>query len=138
MFDLDKGLFNISKLNTKQRYIVAALFNTSLGYLLSVSSYELLRDYFSTILIILIANFFTISSSFLVHKLFVFNTKGNWITEYFRCYLVYGTNTIFGVCVLWILVDVYNIKYWISQGLAIILMGIFTYFSHLNFTFKVK
>lgn len=136
MFELMNKTCDRIKSDIRCRYIVAAVFNTMLGYLLSVFTYFIFRDYFSTLVVILLANFFTISTSFLVYKLFVFNTKGNWIKEYFKCYVVYGANTIFGIGILWALVDLYDIKYWISQAIAIIIMGIFTFLTHSNFTFR--
>lgn len=129
---------NLMYIDTKKKYLIAACWNTVFGYSSSVYLYYLLKNIFNTITIVIVANIITISMSFIVHKFLVFNSKGNWLVEYLRCYLVYGVSSFFGISILWFLVDFYHMKYWIAQGVAIIIMGIFTYVSHSRFTFNIK
>jgi putative flippase GtrA len=84
----------------------------------------------------IVANILAISMSFLTYKLFVFRTKGNWLKEYFRTYVVYGGTSVIGILLLWVFVDVFNSPFWIAQGLAIIVTVMITYIAHSRFTYK--
>jgi hypothetical protein len=70
------------------------------------------------------------------NKIFVFQTKGNWIFEYLRAYVVYGGTAILVIGLLWILVDSLTLPFWIAQGLVIALTVIISYLSHSRFTFR--
>lgn len=48
----------------------------------------------------------TISVAFLGYKWFVFRTKGNYWTEWIRCFAVYGANALVGLAGLPVLVTV--------------------------------
>jgi putative flippase GtrA len=70
------------------------------------------------------------------YKMFVFQTKGNWLAEYLRTYLVYGGIAIVGIGLLWILVDGLVLPFWIAQGLVIAVTVVISYLSHSRFTFR--
>jgi putative flippase GtrA len=50
-----------------------------------------------------------ITVSFLGYKLLVFRTRGNFLKEYLRCYVVYGTSTLVNLVLLPVLVAVLNL-----------------------------
>ena len=84
----------------------------------------------------IISNVLSITMAFFSYKVFVFKTQGNWIKEYIRTYLVYGTSSLIGILILYIGVDFLKLPFWLVQGLAIILVAIISYISHSKFTFK--
>jgi putative flippase GtrA len=45
-----------------------------------------------------------ITVAYLGYKIFVFKTKGNYVREYLRCYLVYGTTILVNLALLPVLV----------------------------------
>jgi len=85
-----------------------------------------------------IANILAITMSFMTHKIFVFRSREYWLYEYLRSYVVYGSVSLIGILILWLLVDGLSVNIWIAQGVAIILTVIVSYIGHSRYTFKVK
>lgn len=121
----------------KVRFFIAGSWNTVFGYSLSLVLYSLLNSYLHILAISLIANILSISMSFITYKIFVFKLKGNWLKEYIRCYIVYGMISLISMSILWISVDFIKIPFWISQGLLIPIMILFSYIGHKKFTFNM-
>ena len=61
-----------------------------------------------------ICNVVSISFSFVLYKLFVFRTKGHWLQEYARCYVVYGVSAVLGILAAWVMVDYLDVAFWFS------------------------
>jgi len=123
--------------NPRFRYLLAGAWNTAFGYLCGVSMYYLFGDWMGVLIVAILSNILAISMSFLTHKVFVFKTKGNWIREYLRAYLVYGLSAIVGILLLMIFVELLDIKFWLAQALVILLTVIISYIGHKKFTFKI-
>ena len=123
-------------LNQKYKYLLAGGWNTLFGYIISIIIYELLSEYFNIITIGFGINLISITSAFLVYKLFVFKSKGKWIVEYLRCILVYAWAAIFGVFMLWLMVENMKIEFYIAQAIITLLTVCISYCAHNKFTFK--
>jgi putative flippase GtrA len=65
----------------------------------------------------------------------VFKTKGNWLAEYLKCYLVYGMASVLSLLLIWGLVDGLGVPFWQAQGLVMIISVAFSYFGHSRFSF---
>jgi putative flippase GtrA len=125
------------KLDTQRmRYLLAGGWNTFFGYTASIVIYSLLSNRLHVVEIAVLGNIIAITMAFLTYKLFVFQTKGNWLREYFRSYLVYGGMALVGIGLLWIMVDGLHIPFWQAQGLVILLTVVISYFGHSRFTFR--
>ena len=124
-------------ISSKIFFLLVGLWNTIFGYSLSLVLYSLLHSYLHILAISLIANILSISMSFITYKIFVFKSKGNWLKEYIRCYIVYGMISLVSMGILWILVDFIKIPFWIAQGLLIPIMILFSYIGHKKFTFNM-
>ena len=122
--------------NRKIRYLLAGGWNTLFGYSTGVVLYYAFSRYLHITVIALLANILAITMAYLTYKLFVFQTQGNWLSEYFRSYLVYGGMALLGIGFLWVMVDGLNIPFWLAQGLVVVATVIISYFSHSRFTFK--
>jgi putative flippase GtrA len=120
----------------KIRYLLAGGWNTLFGYTVGTGFYYLFSKHIHIIIVLILANFFTITMAFLTYKLFVFQTKGNWGMEYARSYLVYGTTALLSIIMLWLMVDFMAISFWIAQALMIVLTVIVSYNGHAHFTFS--
>jgi putative flippase GtrA len=93
------------------RYLLVGAWNTLFGY----GVYAFLT-YVLTPLIPcaymaagLLGSVIAITVSFLGYKIFVFQTKGNYLKEYLRCYVVYGTSTVVNLALLPVLVAGLNL-----------------------------
>jgi putative flippase GtrA len=130
--------FSIGNMFAKKqlRYLIAGAWNTFFGYSLGVMAYYTLRDRFHLLAILTGCNIAAISMSFLTYKVFVFKTKGNWLAEYCRAYIIYGVNVLLGIFLLWTLVDRVGIPFWIGQALIILATMIASYIGHSKFTFR--
>lgn len=83
----------------------------------------------------LIANVVCITFSFLGYKFFVFQTRGNWLREYLRCYAVYGGAAAFGIAAIWFLVDHLHVPFWLAQAGIMALTVVLSYLAHSRFSF---
>ena len=120
----------------KIRYLLAGGWNTMFGYSLGVSLYMLLSPSLNTFLIAVLANLIAISMSFIIYKVFVFRTTGEWMREYLRSYVSYGSAAVLGVFLFWFLVDVFGMNIWLTQFLCIIMTATASYFANKYYTFK--
>ena len=122
----------------KFRYLVAGLFNTLVSYFLSIFLYYKLSLYLHLLVISFITYTLAIIISFTSYKFYVFKTRENFLIEFYRFVLVYGSITTLSIFCLWILVDFFHIKFWIAQGFIAFLGIFFSYFGNKEFAFNVK
>jgi putative flippase GtrA len=120
----------------KGRYLIVGGFNTVVGYVIGVGLLYGLSPAVHVLVIGAIANVLAITVSFTTYKLFVFQTRGRWIEEYVRSYLVYGSMAVVGTLLLWILVDGMRLSIWLAQGLAVVLTVVISYLGHSRYTFS--
>jgi putative flippase GtrA len=118
------------------RYVLAGGWNTIFGYGLFVFLYELFNKQLHLVVIASLSSFFAISMSFFTYKIFVFKTKGLWLIEWIRSFLVYGIATFFSILLLWFFVNIFNINVYFSQAISSLVVIIGSYFGHKKFTFK--
>jgi putative flippase GtrA len=118
------------------RYLVVGGWNTIFGYLTGVGFFLLLDQHLHIVLIAIFSNIVAITMSFITYKLLVFKTCDKWLSEYLKCYLVYGVNTLVGIFLLWLFVEHFSVNIWLAQGAIIGLTVVFSYLLHKRFTFK--
>ena len=83
-------------------YIVVGAWNTLFGtgaYLLFTWFLEGCGHY-GYMLAAVLGNVIGISESFLAYKLIVFRTRGHWLSEYTKCWLVYGVAALINILLL--------------------------------------
>lgn len=117
-------------------YLFVGGFNALAGYFIGVSVYKVLGENFGIVWVGIASNILSITVSFLTYKILVFRTKGKWLMEYLKAYLVYGGAALVGIFFLWIFVDLMKMSIWFAQALAIGLTVIFSYVGHSKFTFR--
>ena len=120
----------------KVRYLIVGGANTLIGYSLGVGLYYVLSPTLHILLIGAISSVLAISVSFTTYKLFVFRTRGHWLTEYLRSYVIYGGMALLGIILLWVLVDGMRLPIWLVQGVSI-LSVVISYMGHARFTFRL-
>lgn len=83
---------------------------------------------------------FIISSfhNFLTHKIYVFNTKGNYLKEYPKCFLTWSISYFFNTLLLAFFTKILNINPYISQIFSVIIVSINTYLWLKYFAFHGK
>ena len=122
----------------KQRlnYLLTGFMNTVFGYCLSIVIYSLFNGLIPLFLMLVGINIIAITFSFTTYKVLVFKTKGRWVSEYIRCYFVYGLNAIFSISIGWILVEEFFMKFWVAQIVVMAITILSSFLMHKNYTFK--
>ncbi len=127
------------------RYLLVGVWNTAFSYATFALFTHLLENIVpqSYMLASVLASFLNITVAFLGYKWFVFKTKGNYLREWLRCVGVYGTNILFGLAVLPVLVfAIRHHSHWQRQApyIAGALLTGFTvlvsFFGHKHFSLK--
>jgi putative flippase GtrA len=128
------------------RYLIVGVWNTVFGY----STYALFtallmpRFRFGYILASAFSSIINITVAYLGYKFFVFKTKGNYLLEWFRCILVYGSAMLPGLFVLSLLVEGLHYGFHLQRsapyiaGAMLTVFGvIYSFFGHKHFSFRV-
>lgn len=137
--NLIKKIFKIwYKIPQSIRFILVGVYNTVFGYILFSALYFAIGNNIHYSLILLISYLIGILNNFIVFKIFVFNTKGNWIKECFTTYLSYSVIYPVNAFLLFISIDLYGLSVYVGQAVAVIIMPIITYFILKRFAFKKK
>ena len=125
---------------------MVGVWNTLFGY----STYALFtallmpRMRFGYILASVFSSLLNITVAYFGYKFFVFKTRGNYLAEWFRCILVYGSGMLPGVVLLPLLVE--GLQYGLHLGgsapyiAGALLLGvgtIYSFFGHKHFSFRV-
>ncbi len=130
----------------KLRFLLVGGYNTVFSYLLYVLLLYLFERYLtafiSTSLAPQIALFlsFTLSSvnSYLTQKFYVFNTRGNYVSEYVRCLGTWGISYGLNAGLLWLFTVILSINPYFSQLLITIILTINSYVLLKYFAFRKK
>lgn len=120
----------------KISYLLAGGWNTVFGYGIGLLFYYVMGGRDHVVFVGVAANICAITMAFFTYKVFVFRTKGNWLVEYLRCYLVYGGSAAMGIGLLWLAVDGLGLPFWMAQGLVVLVTVVVSYLGHSRFTFR--
>ncbi len=88
------------------RYMLVGFWNTLFGYATFAGLTYALTDHlpYAYMLAALLSWIVNITVSYVGYKVLVFKTKGNYLREYLRCYVVYGTAAAASIVLLPVLV----------------------------------
>ena len=128
------------------RYLLVGTWNTFFGYSLYALFTALLmpRVRYGYIYAAVFSNFLSITVAYFGYKFFVFHTKGNYLVEWLRCLLVYGSGMLPGLVLLPLLVAGLDRAFHLQRSAPYIagalLMGlgvIYSFFGDKHFSFRV-
>ena len=117
------------------RYILGGGYNTLFGLAVFALLYFWLGDVVHYLLISIVSNILAITNAFVLHRYFVFRSRGNLLAEYFRTYLVYGGSVLLGMALLAGLVELVALHPVLAQGLVVLVTVVVSYVGHSRFTF---
>ena len=126
-------------------YLLVGCWNTLFGYLsfvvlTAILSHIMLYSYLPASII---SGFVNITMAFLLHKHFVFRTKGNYLSEWSRCVIVYGSGAALNLALLPIIVQ--SLRHWtryveeapyIAGALLTGFGVVYNFFGHKKFSFQ--
>jgi putative flippase GtrA len=128
------------------RYLMVGAWNTIFGYSLYALFTALLmpRVRFGYIYASVASNLLAITVAYFCYKIFIFKTQGNYLAEWFRCILVYGSGMLPGLVLLPLLVEGLHYGFhlgrsapYIAGALLTGLTVIYSFLGHKHFSFRV-
>jgi putative flippase GtrA len=128
----------LTKHEQKIRYLIIGGWNTVFGYGVFVALYFWFTESIHYLAILSISYILSITNAYIGYKLFVFRTKGNFLREYFRFYIVYGASFLFNLAALPLFVEVLNLNMYVAQAIVTIITILGSYVLHKNFSFRDK
>lgn len=118
------------------RFLIIGGWNFVFSYVFFAFLFWFLRDSINEFVIISISTVVGITNAFISHRLFTYRSKGPWIKEYLRFYVVYSGQMILNVILFGLFVRYLKFNPYITQaGIAIVLTA-FSYYGHKHFSFK--
>ena len=120
------------------RYLIVGGWNTVFGYCVFAFLYFMLSTRIHYIIIAIISSIIAITMAYAGYKLFVFKTKGNYLSEYLKFYVVYGFSMILGLVLLPIFVEVLKLNVYLAQAVATLTCTFVSFIGHRNFSFKKR
>jgi putative flippase GtrA len=121
----------------KVNYLLVGGWNTIFGYLTFVALYYLLHQSIHYLILLIISNILSITNAYVGYKIFVFRTKGNYLKEYLRFYVVYGLALLLNLALLPLVVELLKINPVIAQAIIMFINVVFSYLGHKNFSFRL-
>lgn len=130
-----KNFYNKNKLKTK--FLVAGGINTLFGLGLFPLVYILFKSYnFHYLIILCISQSICIIFSYMTNKFFVFQTKGNYLNEFFKFSSFYVIYFLLNLFTLPIMVELLKMGPILSQALFSILIIVSSFFWHSKLSFS--
>jgi len=90
-----------------------------------------------------LAYMISITVAYFGYKIFVFKTKGNYLREYLRTYLVYGASCLANLALLPVAVMLVRSAYsnyamapYIAQGIVLPFVVLMSYLGHKKYSFR--
>ena len=117
------------------RYAIVGVWNTIFG-LGCYTALLLLFPKVHYLLLGVVSNILAITNAFLCYKFLVFKTKGHFLTEYLRCYVVYGGGMLAGMCGMFVCVTILGFNAIWSNIFMTSVIFVFSYCGHRFFSFR--
>ena len=128
------------------RYLMVGVWNTFFGYGTYALFTALLmpRVRFGYVYAAVFSSLLNITIAYFGYKFFVFKTHGNYLLEWFRCILVYGSGMLPGLVLLPLLVEGLHYGFhlqgsapYIAGALVMGMTVMYSFLGHRHFTFRV-
>ena len=117
-------------------YLAAGGWNTVFGLGLYWLAYRLFGERVHYMVIAVAVNVLAITNAFLCYKLLVFRTKGNWLREYVKCWIVYGGGALASMALMWLMVGLSGLNPVLANFIGTVIVVVASYFGHKFFSFR--
>ena len=131
----DKYRKHTAEIHRVARYLLIGGWNTLFGMGVYAVLYGLLHTRANYLVLMIPANILAITNAYLGYKFFVFKTRGNYIREYLRCYVIYGGGIALSFVLMYLLVSIFGLHPILAQLPCVLISIIFSYFGHKRFSF---
>ena len=128
-----KALYHKHK--QKIDYLLVGIWNTVVGYVSFIVLYYLIGVRVHYSIIFILSSIISITNAYIGYKIFVFKTSGNYLKEYARFYLVYGSLAMGNLILLPVGVELFRLPPPIVQGGFTFLNVFLSFLGHKHFSF---
>lgn len=118
------------------RFLVVGGWNTAFAYISLAILYYLLSDKIHYMIILGFSGIINITNAYICHKFFVFKTKGNYVKEYLRYYVVYAVPMAIGFIAFPICIEILKMNFYVTQAILTLITVIISWFGHKNISFR--
>jgi len=116
-------------------YLLIGIWNTIFGYSVFVALYFIFAAYIHYMVIWAASTVLAITNAYIGYKAFVFRTKGNYLREYLRFYVVYSGSMGLNIILLPLCVELLKITPPLAQAGIIVISVVFNYLGHKYYSF---
>ncbi len=120
----------------KINYVLVGCYNTVFGYGVFVALYYLFHQRIHYLILVVITHVLSITNAYVGYKIFVFKTKGNYLKEYLRFYVVYGFALILNLILLPFVVEIFHVNPVVGQAFVMGFTVVFNYLGHKHYSFR--
>lgn len=120
----------------KVRFLVVGGWNVVFSYGMLWILDSLLRNRWHYTAILTLNWVIGVSHNLFTFKLLVFRTKGNWLREYLRSYVVYAGSFLLNLAIVALIMELWRPRLVIAQLPAIFVVTIISYVGHKYFTYR--
>jgi len=120
----------------KLRFLVVGGWNTAFSYGVLFMLDTLLHQYLHYTIIMFVAWVIGVTQNLFTFKLFVFRTKGHWVKEYLRSYVVYSGSFVLNLAIVAVIISLWHPRLSIAQLPALVIVTIISYVGHKYFTYR--
>ena len=123
------------KLNQKVRFILVGGYNTCFSYALYALFVWLKMN---PHLALLLSFFLSSFNSYFTQKFYVFNTKGNYISEYIKCLTTWAGSYFINMILLILFLEFIGFNPYLAEFIALIILTCYSFVALKYFAFKHK
>jgi putative flippase GtrA len=120
----------------KLRYLVTGGVNTAFAYGMFALSYYVLAAHVHYMFTLVSTTVLNITVAYVNHKFFVFRTRGNYLREYLRYYVVYAAPIALGFVVFPLGIEVLHLNAYLTQALNTVVTVVLSYLGHKHISFR--
>lgn len=120
----------------KVRFLVVGGWNTLFNYGMLWALDALLRNQLHYAVILTLTWIVGITQNLFTLKLFVFRTKGHWLREYLRSYVVYAGAYLASLSITAVVMELWHPLLGLAALPAIVVVTLISWFGHKHFTYR--
>ena len=120
----------------KLRFLAVGGWNTLFSYGMLWILDSLLHARLHYTLILTLNWVIGVTQNLFTFKLLVFRTKGNWLKEYLRSYVVYAGGFLLNLAIVAAIMEIWHPRLVIAQLPALVVVTVISYVGHKYFTYR--
>jgi len=130
------ALFQAYNNSRPLRFLVVGAWNTVFGYVSFALLYYLFSSIVHYMFLMVFSLILSITNAYICHKFFVFKTKGNYLREYLRYYIVYAVPAGIGFVFFPFCIEALKMNFYVTQAILTIITVIISWFGHKHISFR--